>query len=199
MRIETPITLIESRMQGAVSATLIEGVSVDELKKTDKIWKPLAEQLDLPHSHWTWERKAQKRYPDIRFCGVDHPSGMQALMCTQHGEAQLSNGKKLIYVDYISSAPWNLRNKDSRQWILDDWDGSRFLGCGEVMMRCAITLSVKVGFGGGIGLHAIPDAELFYTRIGMTDMGIQKYSSREMFRYFEMTPNQANEYCREKS
>jgi hypothetical protein len=60
---------------------------------------------------------------------------------------------------------------------------------GKVLLQAAIAMSDEEGFKGRIGLHSLPQAETFYSNIGMTNCGIDV--SYENLRYFEMTPEQA--------
>ena len=66
---------------------------------------------------------------------------------------------------------------------------------GRVLIATAVQLSQEEGFKGGVGLHALPQAETFYARqCGMTDLG--KDMRKEGLRYFEMTPEQAADFLR---
>ncbi len=89
-------------------------------------------------------------------------------------------GKPLVYVDYIATAPWNLRSLT---------DTPRYRGVGKVLIEAAITFSRDCGMGGRIGLHALPQAESFYRdTCGMTDLG--EDANEYDLRYFEMDESQ---------
>src|SRR5437773_8751001 len=66
-------------------------------------------------------------------------------------------------VDYLESAPWNLRCSS----ILP-----RLMGVGTVLIAEAVRLSLELGLEGRVGLHSLPQAEAFYKiRCGMTEFG----------------------------
>jgi len=48
------------------------------------------------------------------------------------------------------------------------------------------------GFKGRLGLHSLPQADNFYRKIGMTDLG--QDASYQNLRYFEMTSEQARAF-----
>ena len=91
------------------------------------------------------------------------------------------SGQPLIYVDYLESAPWNLRILSAPP---------RFMGIGTVLVAEAVHLSIDTGFEGRIGLHSLPQAEVFYrSRCQMTELGqdVQHFD----LTYFEFTSQQA--------
>jgi hypothetical protein len=85
------------------------------------------------------------------------------------------NNAPLLYVDYITTAPWNDR-------ALTKSPQFRFVG--TALIDASIKISVALGFGGHIGLHSLPQAESFYRNgIGMTDLGLD--AEYHDLRYFE--------------
>jgi hypothetical protein len=71
-------------------------------------------------------------------------------------------GGHVVYVDYVESAPWNLKGTVV---------SPRFLGVGTVLIAEAVRLSLEMGLGGRVGLHSLPQAEPFYARCRMTRVG----------------------------
>ena len=116
---------------------------------------------------------------------------MQGLMLTaSHYLARLpaQEDEPLIYIEYISTAPWNLASVTGEP---------QYAGIGRAVFEAAITESRQQGWLGRIGLHSLPQSEAFYSKVcGMTDMGID--SQYEALRYFEMTPDQANGFERRR-
>lgn len=84
------------------------------------------------------------------------------------------SGAGLVYVEYVSVAPWNRRSIQ---------DPPQFAGCGTVIISMAVKRSIALGFGGVIGLHSLQGAEGFYRRMGMNDFGPDKTENGH--RYFE--------------
>jgi hypothetical protein len=108
--------------------------------------------------------------------------GMMAVLRTpRHSHA---SRKDVVYVDYLESAPWNLKISTNQP---------RFLGVGTVLIAEAIHLSLEMGLEGRVGLHSLPQAETFYKgRCRMSKFGADpSYSD---LTYFEYTGQQAIEW-----
>lgn len=88
-----------------------------------------------------------------------------------------TRGKPLVYVDYIETAPWNLKEFTTQP---------RYGGVGVRLIEAAVRFSLDEGFGGRVGLHSLPQSESFYENVcGMTRGEIdQQY---EDLRWFELT------------
>ena len=201
-----PVSLRRGATGELVTAALVEGVTEAEVAAAEAAWRPFlrdalarrqrqeagggGEPAVLPeHAHWDWARKARRAAGLLAYqlLGVECEAHMQGLMlaatagrlCRLPPQA----GKPLVYVDYLAAAPWNLRD-------LAAPDPPRFGAVGRVLVAAAVTLSIENEFAGRVGLHALPQAEDFYSRVcGMTDGGVD--ARAEGLRYFEMTPGQA--------
>ncbi|TGS35833.1 hypothetical protein EN825_34620, partial [Mesorhizobium sp. M8A.F.Ca.ET.182.01.1.1] len=89
----------------------------------------------------------------------------------------------LIYVEFLATAPWN-RPKLVAEPI--------YKGAGRVLVGTAVSLSLEEEFGGRIGLHSLPGAEVFYRdAIGMTDLGADSEGVHKGLRYFELSSRDA--------
>jgi hypothetical protein len=178
-----------------VEAALIDGVSREEVGKTESAWRlflteSLQEYPALPrmeYSHWDWRRKHETVQGLIayRMFGVECAGDMQGLVLVSTAghpcRIKEQKAKEQVYVDFIATAPWNSSGLVQ---------AGRFGLVGRVLIATAVQLSVAEGFKGRMGLHALPQAETFYARnCGMTDLGKDK--RKEGLRYFEMTPKQA--------
>jgi hypothetical protein len=199
-------TYLKDRRTGQlVEATLIDGVSRDEVEQAECSWRSvLMESLTelqrsgLPesqwpeHRHWDWlkKREAIEGLIAYRMFGIKCEGEMQGLMLvsTAGHPCRISEqkGKEQVYVDFVASAPWNSPGLVA---------SPRFGLVGRVLISTAVQLSVEEGFRGRIGLHSLPQAETFYAaNCGMTDIG--KDMKKEGLRYFEMTPAQAAAFVR---
>jgi hypothetical protein len=132
----------------------------------------------LEHSHWDWRNKADSVEAGWHMlvaveCGGE-TQGLMAVL-KRPRPAKLSSGA-LIYVDYLESAPWNLKGSS---------EAPRFVGVGTILIADAVQLSIEEGLEGRVGLHSLPQAEQFYLRCGMSRMGsdIDYYD----LPYFEFT------------
>jgi hypothetical protein len=139
-------------------------------------------QLDFEHGHWSWTRKISQllRFnplvdpvslstaaDDVRFFGIEAETHWQGLglyeKCADGDHAAPLIGE-FIYVRFLESAPWNLRVPEVEQ-------EPRFSGVGTQMIIGAVRLSLYNGLGGRVVLHALPQAEAFYARLGFVTLG----------------------------
>jgi hypothetical protein len=121
----------------------------------------------------------------------NEPQGMMAV--TPGLACRIPQGSDtLAYVEYIATAPWNLADL-----LGAVGERARYRAVGPALLSVAIGYSRWVGFGGRIGLHALPQAEPFYRdACGMTDLG---YDSAHDLRYFEFTEDQALRFLGEEA
>ncbi len=173
-------------------ASLVNGVNRDLLETAELAWASLriegAKRLkaaggDVPqHWHWDWRRKSSKiDLLAYRCFGIECGGEMQGLMLvnTTNCVSRLAGtrGKPLVYVDYIETAPWNLKEFTTQP---------RYGGVGVRLIEAAVRFSLDEGFGGRVGLHSLPQSEPFYENVcAMTRGEIdQQY---EKLRWFELT------------
>jgi hypothetical protein len=185
---------------------LVEADLVDELSKDDLIrahldWAPVrlaalqrlheAKRPWPEHWHWDWSKKADML--DLlayRCMGIEQGGRMQGLMMLStiaiKGRVAGQEGKAVLYIEFLETAPWNLR----------DLAGTpQFLGVGVRLLEAAIEFSGDEGFGGRVGLHSLPQSDEFYRKY-MTDLGADSGHSQGL-RYFEMSAEQVR-YFREE-
>jgi hypothetical protein len=129
--------------------------------------------LELESSHWNWIGKVERvERGELILIAVECEGAVQGLMAipAQPRPSVLMPGRLVVYVDYLESAPWNLRAPNHPP---------RFKGAGKALIGQAIHFSEELGLGGRVGLHSLPQAEQFYeatcrmTRFG-TDTGYHK-------------------------
>jgi hypothetical protein len=130
-------------------------------------------QIPLEHGHWDWRNKAETIKARFhRLVAVIAESEVQGLMAVLAlpRAARVSSGG-LLYVDYLETAPWNLKGGSTPP---------RFLGVGTVLLAEAVRMSVEAGLEGRVGLHSLPEAEPFYDKCRMTRQGPDS-------KYFDLT------------
>ena len=181
------------------SEDLVEAELVDELSKDDLIqahldWAPVrlaalkrlheAKQPWPEHWHWDWSKKADML--DLlayRCMGIELGGHMQGLMMVStiaaKGRLPSQQGKAVLYIEFLETAPWNIR---------DLVGAPKLLGVGVRLLEAAIDFSGEEGFRGRIGLHSLPQSGEFYRKY-MTDLGLDSSQSQGL-RYFEMSAEQ---------
>jgi hypothetical protein len=176
-----------------VAAEIVDALSKDELLATHLDWEPerleaLKELLNAKepwpeHWHWDWSKKAGLLdFMAYRCMGIECEGRMQGLLMAStlaRSSRVEPTGKAVLFVEYIESAPWNLK---------DLVDEPKFSGVGIALLEAAIELSEEEGFGGRIGLHSLPQSEAFYRKY-MTDLGPD--AGHQGLHYFEMSAEQA--------
>ena len=113
--------------------------------------------------------------------------GLAQVNLTKSAREPSQEGKPLVYVEYLEVAPWNRPELGATP---------RLRGLGTALMTATIALSEEEGFKGRIGLHSLPQADDFYRRCGMTDLGPDQ--AYQNLRYFEMTAEQARALLEEE-
>ena len=164
------VPLVEAASNTDVSATLHLRLRAQQVVAVEAVWKPLREALGdlIEHGHWDWTLKTPLLDdPAVRFVGIEYAADMQGMMAVfesgYDSRLPLTRGDPLVYVEYVESAPWNLRLPGQTQ---------RYRGVGSRLLEHAVARSIELGYGGRLGLVALPQAESFYERTcGMTDLG----------------------------
>jgi len=158
----------------------------------ETLWRPMLKEarrrvdtweeaalVDAQDSHWEWVEKAveAERIMGRDTFAIEAAGVTQGLMLVDVGFGRLPDlrGKELVYIDLLATAPWN------RPKLTPD---ARYKGVGRVLVGTAISLSVDLGFGGGIGLHSLPQSEDWYRGVGFTDV---EFDDAKGMRYFEMS------------
>jgi hypothetical protein len=181
-----------------VEADLVEELSKDDLVQAHLDWAPVRlealkrlQEMKHPwpeHWHWDWSKKADLL--DVlayRSMGVAQGGRMQGLMMlstiARSGRLSGQQGKAVLYVEYLETAPWNLRALAGTP---------QFLGVGVRLLEAAVGFSGEEGFGGRVGLHSLSQAADFYRKY-MTDLGLDSSQSQGL-RYFEMSAEQGRHF-----
>jgi len=195
------IHLLDVATGEGVEGELRDAIEQAQLNDWQREWQPalLAVLQDLarrgvpigqwPQSwHWDWGKKTARVQGLLAFRGFSVVAqgvtqGLAQIDLTKAGREPSQAGKPLVYLDYIEVAPWN-RPELGRP--------PRLRGVGSALLTAAVALSDEEGFKGRIGLHSLPQADAFYARIGMTDLG--QDAAYQNLRYFEMTAARAQAF-----
>ena len=194
---ESKIYLRDGTSGELIEASFFDEVTPGHLDLWERDWVPemQAFSADKPSgqgpedSHWDWQQKSKAVGGILGYhsYAILCQEELQGLMMTNDiSSARLREqfGKPLIYPAFVATAPWN---RPAFQ------NPPRYRGVGQVFVLAAIEASHDAGFKGRVGLHALPDAELFYEKkCGFTRLGPD--SSHQNLTYFELTEQQADAY-----
>lgn len=187
-----PIYLLSAKGDDC-PAELHFGIKPEHLSDWLYKWQPFLEEklknipaaLRPQHPHWNWLKKQMVYGGQIAMSSYaitcnGETQGLMWVNKTKYSQMEAAKGKPLVYIEFLSSAPWNDRRLQSPVC---------YKGVGSIMVKAAINLSVDEEFKGRIGLHSLPQAEPFYNKMGLCDLGIDH--SHQSLRYYEMTEEQA--------
>lgn len=118
----------------------------------------------IEHAHWDWRNKSDRvQSGKFELTVIECEADLQGLMVVESKPRRSRFGVgSIVYIDYIESAPWNLRGFA---------DSPRFIGVGTQLIADAVVKSIEQDHGGRVGLHSLPQAEAFYSKLGMTRWG----------------------------
>jgi len=195
------IYLLDVATDGSVEAELRDAIEQAQLDDWQTKWRPalltILQELvrkgvpfdQWPQSwHWDWSKKTARVQGLLAFRGfsivaLGETQGLAQVDLTKAVREANQRGKPLVYLDYLEVAPWNRP---------DLGNAPRLRGVGTALIPAAVALSEDEGFKGRLGLHSLPQADNFYRKIGMTDLG--QDASYQNLRYFEMTSEQARAF-----
>jgi len=199
------IYLLDVATGGSVEAELRHAIEQAQIDDWASKWLPavvaMIQQLVInrvprsqwPQSlHWNWAQKTAQVQGLLAFRGFSVvvqgvTQGLAQVNLTKSAREPSQAGKPLVYIEYLEVAPWNRPELGATP---------RLRGLGSALMTAAITLSEDEGFKGRIGLHSLPQADDFYRRCGMTDLGPDR--ACQNLRYFEMTAERARAFLEEE-
>ncbi|MCX4141119.1 GNAT family N-acetyltransferase [Paraburkholderia sp. SEWSISQ10-3 4] len=164
---------------------------IDNLKRTGQYTRQGVARRNVEDAHWLWAEKVQDRARQLQWnshalrCG-GKTQGLMFVDMLRLCRLPSQQNMHMVYIDLVSTAPWNRPGLTAHPV---------YRGVGNVLVTEAILHSVDEGFGGRIGLHALPRAESFYRdQWKMVCLGPDpQYSSLP---YYELTTERATEFLR---
>jgi hypothetical protein len=184
-------------------AALYSGLDETNLTDFETRWLPLlAEKLQhasreelaqaqAQDARWNWRRKEAAWGSALSYqaFAVEADRTTQGLMyVSTHRHSRLVGqlGAPIVYVEAIATAPWNR---------IGFFKQPKYKGVGQVLMQAAISFSLDQEFKGRVGLHSLPQSEIWYRDVlGLTDLGPDPDDHN--MRYFELTAEQAQTLIR---
>lgn len=144
----------------------IKGMEEYHLQDVDSLWQGVLQATEQSDQHWPWDAKWRRAEREDRYeaYALEAEEITQGLLLieTQWHRSVLPARSRLVYVEALASAPWNRRAIE---------DPPYYRGVGTALLNYAYQRSRALGYGGRIGLHALPDAVSFYRRQGLVDYG----------------------------
>jgi hypothetical protein len=120
-------------------------------------------------------------HADATTVAIDVDSKTQALMQVKDQHVVRcgdSPRAPLAYISFLEVAPWNKSTATAR----------RFSSLGAKMVLLAIDRSRQLGTLGRVGLHAVPDAENFYAKMGFKTLDCPNEYNEV---YYELSADEA--------
>lgn len=174
IRRQIALKQLELNVESLVPARIMRNCPASILDVVEEQWtearQSTAELADLfaadrmQHTHWNWRNKRDRVLGgQFGLMAVECGGVIQGMLAhlQEPVRAQLVDGFA-VYVDYLETAPWNLRFSDRP---------ARFGGVGSALLVESIRLSFEWGLLGRVGLHSLGQAEQYYERIGMIRLG----------------------------
>jgi hypothetical protein len=166
-----PLTLTH-REQGSVDG-ILRVARFTDWKRWRKTWRPRLPEGAYDRN-WPWANEIlASRCVDGRLCIVvvrgESLEAMLSLNANDYTSRLEPTGRPIMYVEYVSTAPWNDKSRTTLPLILAPRLGRYLLGW-------AVQLSREHGLAGRIGLHAEQTVASWYS--GST-VGLTKDSLRQ--------------------
>lgn len=162
--------------------------SIADADERRRLFNSSLEIAGVPDGHWDWRSKMDSMGPELAHASffVGGESCVESIMECHllHFAREPSQvSQPIVYVKHVAVAPWNRTQIQNPR---------RLEKLGDLMMATAVSLSQDDGFGGRVGLHSLVQAEGFYQRCGMSDLGPDEHYNG--LRYFEFTNEQATAF-----
>lgn len=141
-----------------------------------------AEQCIIEHLgedlQWDWTNKALHtfRNPSYDWFLLKSDNQTQGLLTAYHPESSDLESGNVYYIDFLATAPWNRPTPST---------SPRYKGVGTSLIIAVSNYYIEQqGYKPGFLLHSLPKAESYYSKLGMTDLGIDL--NKENLKKFEM-------------
>ncbi|HAS90144.1 MAG TPA: GNAT family N-acetyltransferase [Desulfovibrio sp.] len=150
-----PISLLHIPTDKPVDAELLCTIGKEQIADWEKFWIPAKKEglkasqesqlhKSIPGSrHWNWDKKANHANSFLACSGYSivcegRTEGLMVITKSIHSaRLESQKGKPLIYVDYIETAPWNIKGF---------MPPGKYSGIGSIFLNTAIQVSVHEGY-----------------------------------------------------
>ncbi len=155
------ISLLQAQNQQIVEAQLLPLLE-RHLEDAERLWMPLLSRSGEADEYWDWIRKRRREslLAGTEFYAIECGGTTQGLLALDilkkrcWVESQLR--QRLVYILALATAPWNRPTIQMPP---------AYKGVGGQFVDFAIARSRELGYGGRVGLHALPEALEFYRKL----------------------------------
>lgn len=184
--VQLSVSLVRGHDDQVVEAMLVS-LAQNHVLDFESFWQDQLRQFIQEDKYWDWAFKQRLTTTRINYEGyaVECEGRTQGLMMleTQAHRSQFYPGNRLVYIEALSTAPWNRSQLQSLP---------RFKAVGTVLLEFSRLRSLELGYDGRVGLHALPGAEGFYERKNMMRSDFDPAElidpEEESLTYFEYPP-----------
>ncbi|MGK7928242.1 MAG: GNAT family N-acetyltransferase [Spirulina sp.] len=157
---------------------VIVPIAPNHVRDYEEHWQPLLENLREEDKYWDWALKKRIALQDDNFeiYALECEGLTQGLMEleTQWHRSQIDESDRIVYIEYLASAPWNRTNSKTQRI---------YSGIGKILLEFARQRSLDLGYGGRVSLHALLNAVRFYESQNMSNYGADP--DKDNLDYFE--------------
>jgi hypothetical protein len=141
-------------------------------------WKPGFKRAKVENTltDWDWKQRVFVARGAAEGYAIECENMTQGLMIlrVKGWRSYFDSDRRIVYVSRLATAPWNR---------VDIQRPVAFKLVGSTLLKFAAFHSQYLGYGGLVGVHSLPEAEMFYQKLEMADCGLDK--AFENLRYFE--------------
>jgi hypothetical protein len=163
-------------------------IRVSELadaNRWEKTWKPTLQAHQRGDGFWEWREHISRALTEKDWLCVSIVRGeeLDAMLSLklERGTSRLEPRTDLVYIEYVGVAPHNQSPPIGNKQIK---------GLGKLLVKLAVRVSTSLKLEGRIGLHAKPDVEDFYRRLGLVACE-REDTGDGIWLYFEAGPEEA--------
>jgi hypothetical protein len=171
------VSLIRGDDLQPVMAQLVS-MTTKHLDDYDLAWQQCFQQAEAETelADWDWKKRVFVAKGEAEGYAIEYEDMTQGLMIlrTSGRRSWVEPNRRIVYVSRLATAPWNR---------LDLQAPVRLKLVGSTLLRFAQSRSEALGYGGLVGVHALPEAAAFYRKLDMMDCGLDE--TFENLRYFE--------------
>lgn len=174
---QRPIFLLRCRDNQLVEASLC---SAEQRHRDDfkQHWRSQLRQAREVDQDWDWafKERVYGSSPGSEMYAIECDGMAQGLMLIDRlgHRSWFEPNQRILYVRALATAPWNRPSIQTPP---------RYKTVGGKLLNFARERSAELGYRGIVGLHSLPEAEGFYRRMGLIDLGPD--ADQENLVYFE--------------